>query len=231
MAELARDRGIVLRTQDQAETDRIASILAEGRGRLEILAKGARRLEKTTGAVLDLLNLVEVVYYRRRSGLHLLREAALLQSFPRLRTELSRLEVGLAMAQWALELIPHEAPDPRPFRLCLSFLLALESGADPAVLLRAYRLRFLALLGYRPHLGGCLSCGAGHGLTWSPERGGLICRACGGEGEELPPRIWRTMDALLRLPFSAVLRLRLRPEDLRSIDALIASFRAFQVAR
>jgi len=231
LAELLRDRGIVLRTQDFAETDRLVSLLSEKRGRLEILAKGARRMERTSGAVLDLLNLVEVVYYRRRSGLHLLREASLIQSFLGMRKDLERLEAGLSLARWALELVPRENPDPRPFRLTLSFLLALEGGGNPAVLLRAYRLRFLSLLGYRPILSGCLSCGRTEDLTWSAERGGLLCRACGGEGEEVPPRIWRTMDALLRLPLSGLLRLKIPPEDFQTIDSLVESFRAFQVAR
>jgi DNA repair protein RecO (recombination protein O) len=231
LAELLRDRGLVLRTQDFAETDLLVSLLSEKRGRLEILAKGARRMEKTSGAILDLLNLVEVVYYRRRSGLHLLREASLIRSFFQIRKDFERLEAGLSLARWALELVPREIPDSRPFRLTLSFLFALEGGGNPAVLLRAFRLRFLSLLGYRPILSGCLSCGKKEDLTWSAERGGLLCRACGGEGETVPPRIWHTMNALLRLPLSGLLRLKIPPEDLVTIDSLVEAFRTFQVAR
>lgn len=231
MPELARDRGLVLRAQDHAETDRLVSLLSESRGRLEILVKGARRWERTSGAALDLLNLVEIVYYRRRSGLHLLREASLLRSFPKVRAELERLEAGLDLARWAWELVPREAPDPRPFRLSLSFLLALEGGGNPGLLLRTYRLRLLSTLGFRPILRGCLACGAQDHLTWSAERGGLLCRSCGGEGREVPARVWRTMDALLRLPLSALGRLRVPPEDLQLIDELVHSFRTFQVSR
>lgn len=231
MTELARDRGLVLFTQDQAETDRLVSVLSEARGQLEILVKGARRLECPWGAALDILNLSEIIYYRRRLGLHLLREASVLQAFPAMKKDLARLEIGLALACWARDLVPREIPDPRPFRLTLSFLWALERGAEPVVLLRAYRLRLLSLLGYRPVLHGCLSCGAKGELTWSPERGGLLCRSCGGTGEEVPPRIWRAMEALLRLPLVALSRLRLPERDLVLIDALTQEFRTAQVAR
>ncbi len=231
MAELARDRGLVLRTQDHAETDRIVSLLTEGHGKLEVLAKGARRLERTWGAALDVLNLAEIIYYRRRSGLHLLREATLLRAFPRIRQDLSRLEAGLVLAQWAKDLVPREAPDPRPFRLTLSFLLALEGNGPPDILLRAYKFRLLAILGYRPVLSGCLSCGGKEKLTWSADRGGLLCRDCGGVGEEVPPRIWRAMDALLRLPLSALSHLRIPEEELKTMDAMLMAFREAQVAR
>ena len=53
MAQLARATGIVLRTQNHAETDRIAVLLTPGEGRLDVLAKGARRLERASGAALD----------------------------------------------------------------------------------------------------------------------------------------------------------------------------------
>lgn len=231
MAELLRDRALVLRTQDHAETDRIVSVLSETRGQLEILVKGARRLERTWGATLDILNLAEVIYYRRRSGLHLLREASLLHKFSRIREEFACLEAGLALAQWAWELVPREVPDPRPFRLTLGFLFALEGGGPPEVLLRAYKLRLLSLLGYTPVLNGCLSCGSKDELIWAAERGGLLCRGCGGSGEQVPSRVWSTMNALLRLSIAALRHLRIPEEDLTLMDSLIHAFREAQLAR
>ncbi|MFN3346207.1 MAG: DNA repair protein RecO [Candidatus Bipolaricaulaceae bacterium] len=231
MPELVRDKGLVLRIQDHAETDRLVSLLTENRGKLELIVKGARRVERPFGAVLDVLNLVEVIYYRRRSGLHLLREATLIQDFPGIRQGLERLEAALLALRWAWELVPREVPDPRPFRLTHSFLYAFERGSAPQVLLAAYRLRLLSVLGYRPALGGCLSCGKEEELHWMPERGGLVCRGCGGQGAEVAPRLRKAMDGLLRLPLGALLRLRLAPADLEEIERLILAFREAQLVR
>lgn len=231
MPELVRDKGLVLRLQDHAETDRLVSLLTENRGKLELIVKGARRVERPFGAVLDVLNLVEVIYYRRRSGLHLLREANLLRDFPGIRQHLERLEAALLALRWAWELVPREVPDPRPFRLTLSFLCAFEKSSVPEVLLAAYRLRLLSVLGYQPALKGCVSCGQEGQLFWVPERGGLVCGNCGGAGPEVPPRLRKTMDGLLRLPLAALLRLRLPPPDLEEIERLTLAFREVQVAR
>lgn len=229
MAELARDRGIVLRTQDHAETDRIA-VLLTARGRLDLLAKGARRLEGRSGALLDPLNVVDVIHYRRR-GLHLLKEASLVQTFPGVRGDLDRAAAALHALAWVAELVPVGAPDERPYLLTLEFLGALEGGLSPLVFTAAYTLRTLAAAGHGPHLAGCVRCGETKDLTWDPERGGFLCARCGGTAAPVSPRLARTLVALARLPLPALARLRAPEEDLRQALALLDAFRRAQVGR
>ena len=229
MAELSRDRGIVLRTQDHAETDRIAVLLTP-RGRLDVLAKGARRLERSTGAVLDPLHVVDVIHYRRR-GLHLLKEASFVQTFPKVRADLERATAALKALRWVIDLVPAGAPDDRPYALTLEFLDALDAGLPPPVFTAAYTLRLLSVAGFGPHLAGCVRCAETNALTWSPDRGGLLCERCGGRGEPVTARLWRSLDALARLPVPALARLRLPDEDLMAGIALLHQFRVAQLGR
>ncbi len=230
MAQLARATGIVLRTQNHAETDRIAVLLTPGEGRLDVLAKGARRLERVSGAALDVSNLVEAIFYRRR-GLALLKDVDLKRTFPGIRGEVPRLTAALEGLAWALRLVPKGQPDPSPFQLTLSFLSALDRGASPGPLKLGYQLRLLSAVGHAPHLRGCLRCGREEELTWSPEEGGLLCRVCGGEGKALEPRLIRTMQGLARLPLPALGRLRVDEGLLREIGALLLEFREGQLSR
>lgn len=229
MPELSRVRGIVLRTLDHAETDRIAVLLTP-RGRQDVLAKGARRLERSSGACLDPLHLVEAVYYRRR-GLHLLKEASIVRTFPHVRGDLERATVALKALAWAAELVPRDLPDDRPYRLTLELLDALEAELPPEVFSVAYTLRLLAASGHAPHLAGCVRCGKEEDLTWSPERGGLLCSGCGRGGKPVSLRLARSLSALARLPVAALARLRLPEEDLTQGMALLEEFREAQVGR
>lgn len=229
MAELARDRGIVLRTQDHAETDRIAVLLTP-RGRLDVLAKGARRLERSAGAALDPLHVVDVIHYRRR-GLHLLKEASFVRTFPAVRGDLKRATAALQALRWAIDLVPPGAADDRPYTLTLELLDALDGGLSPLVFTVAYTLRLLSVVGLGPHLAGCVRCAGTDGLTWSPERGGLLCARCGGEGDPVPIRLWRSLDALARLPLPALARLLIPNEDLTDGIALLNQFRVVQLGR
>jgi len=230
VAQLSRTTGIVLRTQNYAETDRIAVLLTPDQGRLDVLAKGARRLERTSGAALDVSNLVEVIFYRRR-GLALLKDVDLKRTFPAIRREIERLTAALEGLAWALRLVPKGQPDPAPFQLTLTFLSALEEGTPPEQLTLGYQLRLLSLTGHAPHLVGCLGCGREEGLTWSAQRGGFLCRACGGEGETLSPKLIRTMQGLARLPLPALGRLRVDAELLEKMEALLLEFREAQLSR
>lgn len=230
MAQLSRAVGIVLRTQNHAETDRIAVLLTPTQGRLDVLAKGARRLERQSGAALDVSNLVEVIYYRRR-GLALLKDVDLRQAFPCIKGELPRLETALAGLAWAMRLVPKGQPDPGPFRLTLAFLESLDRGALPGPLKLGYELRLLSLSGHAPHLEGCLRCGGEEGLTWSPQEGGFLCRACGGEGEPLSPKLVRTLQGLARLPFPALGRLQVDEALLGKMEGLLLEFREAQLSR
>lgn len=230
MAKLSRTQGLVLRTQDFAETDRIAVLLTPDRGRLDVLAKGARRLEKISGAALDLLNLVEVIFYVRR-GLALLREVELLHSFPRIREDLPRLEEALVGLEWARRLVVKGEVDPRPFRLTVEFLEGLERGWPPRLTRLAYSVRLLAVAGHGPHLSGCVACGSREGLVWAPRRGGLLCARCGGQGEPLPASLIATLQGLASLPLAALPRLRVDEETEQKLAELLASFLEAQLAR
>lgn len=230
MAQLSRTRGIVLRTQNHADTDRIAVLLTPGEGRLDVLAKGARRPERTSGAALDVTNLVEVIFYRRR-GLALVKDVDLVRSFPALRGDLARLSTALEGLSWTARLVPKGQPDPEPFKLALSFLEALERGTQPGTLKVGYLMELVSACGHAPHLSGCVNCGHREGLTWSPARGGLLCRDCGGEGPPLSPKVVRTLQGLACLPLPALGRLKVPEAELEEIEGLLKTYLEAQLAR
>jgi len=220
----------VLAARDVAETDRIVTVLTLGHGKIAILAKGARRLTHSSGAILDLLNRVQVIYYER-AGLQLLREASLVHGFPGLRGDLDRLETALGGAALVAKLLPERQANPVAFKLLLQYLAGLEQGISPKVLGLLFHLKILGVAGFRPHLSGCVGCGAREDLTWSPERGGLLCRACGGSGVEVPPRVWRTLEGLQRLPLRAAGRLQIGNSTVAEAKALLEEFAEWQLER
>ncbi|HAZ27483.1 TPA: DNA repair protein RecO [Candidatus Acetothermia bacterium] len=230
MPRLARDEGIVLATQDFAETDCIVTLLTATRGKLPLLAKGARRLTTPFGAILDPLNRVEVIYYKRQ-GLRLLREASLVEHLPALRGDLERLEMALAGVRLAARLVAEGEESSGPYKALLDLLRELAQGLPLRTGWLAYVLKMLHAVGHQPHLTGCVRCGAGEELTWSPERGGLLCRRCGGRGEGLPAPLWRSLAALQRLPLAHSARVRMRAEHVDQATVLLEAFADYQMRR
>ena len=188
MSRLTRDQGLVLAAKDAAETDRIVTVLTLGHGKIPILAKGARRLTRPSGAILDLLNRVEVIYYER-AGLQLLREASLVHGFPGLRGDLDRLETALRGAVLVAKLLPERQANPVAFKLLLQCLAGLEQGISPKMLGLSFHLKILGAAEFRPHLSGCVACGEREDFTWCPERGGGVVPSMWrqGSGGSAPP--------------------------------------------
>jgi len=214
----------VLTARDVQETDRLVQVLSEREGKVAILVKRARRMESPYGAILEPTNYVELIYYVRE-GAYLLKEAHLLKMFAQLRADVAALGAALTGLAFAAERLPEGVSEPGVLELVGTFLAELEREIPPRAGLLAFELKLLSLLGHGPHLAGCVRCGGEEALTWSPDEG-LLCRRCGGEGEELSPPLWRGMRMLSRLPLRAAGRVKLPEAEMERALELLGRFPA-----
>jgi DNA repair protein RecO (recombination protein O) len=141
-------RAIVLRRQRLTETSLIVSWLAPEVGRFKTVAKGALRPRNPLGGLLDLFHLCEIQFQRSRSSeLHTLREVVLLDGFPGVRTEVTR--VGLAA--YGVELIEktteRETPVPEIFDLLHRLLRFLDAQPATQKALRHLEAELTRVLG------------------------------------------------------------------------------------
>ena len=116
--------GVVLRTTDTKETDKILTVLSPQLGKIPVIARGARRKNSRLAAACQLLAYDELTVYKRGAW-YLLDEAATLELFPGVRRDI----VQLSLASWFAELTeavcPEEAPAPELAALLLNGLYAL----------------------------------------------------------------------------------------------------------
>lgn len=240
---LAKATGFVIRSFDYQESGRIVTLLSPRLGKISLLAKGARKLESRFGATLDLLNLIEVVFYEGK-GLKLLKEAALIEGYPGLKRDYDRLEVALQAAR-ALNLLLREGQgEGRAFRLFQELLQELASTeAEAGESLRlgplrlGFKLKLIDCLGFGPELEACVSCGrplARAEPAWlSPQAGGLVCANClsaaGAMAREVPPPLAQAWRASLRFPLGRLSRLILPDELVKVGEELLEEFIAYHL--
>jgi DNA repair protein RecO (recombination protein O) len=203
---LYRDEGIVLRTQDLGEADRIITLLSRRTGRVRAVAKGVRRTKSRFGARLEPFTHVDLQLYAMRS-LDIVKEAETLHPYgERLAGDYPRYTAGIAMLETAERFTPEEKePALRQFLLLLGGLRTLGApDHDPRLVLDAYLLRSLAVGGYAPSLQECALCGArpdeeagGHARVFAVAAGGVTCRSCRPPGAATPAR--QTVDLMAAL--------------------------------
>jgi DNA repair protein RecO (recombination protein O) len=188
-----RDDGIVLRTQDLGEADRIITVLTRRNGRVRAVGKGVRRTKSRFGARLEPFTHVDLLLYAGRSNLDTVTQADSLRAYGEpLAADYPRYTSGVAMLETAERFTPEEKqPAQRQFLLLVGGLRALGEGAHaPRLVLDAFLLRSLAIAGYAPALEECARCGAPPRERRLPAfaiaAGGMVCASCRPPGAAAP---------------------------------------------
>lgn len=187
-------QAFVLSSSDYGESDRIASLFTLEHGRIKGFAHGARNSRKRFGPALDTFARIELQLVRK-DGLSSLRQADVITVYPGIRGDLG----GIAHALYACELVdsitPEGQPLPRLYRLLTAYLERLDSAAADDADRRMFEINLLNILGYRPSLENCCSCGSEIGeLGAIMQSGGeLACRFCVKSGRSITSQTIRDL--------------------------------------
>ncbi|MEW6524484.1 MAG: DNA repair protein RecO [Bacillota bacterium] len=230
-----RSEGLVIRTHDLREADRIVTVLTPGEGKVGAVAKGVRRPQSKLAASVQPFTRANFMFYRGR-GLDTITQAEVVDSFRALRQDLDRLAFAAYAAELAGEVARERDPAPELYILLVSTLEALAAAAQEALetVARRYELGLLDVAGYRPELEACAGCGQTQGrLLFSPAAGGLVCPACAGAqgGMEMDAGTLASMKALLRLAPGRVQVLRLSDHTAQSIAKLTEACIIYRLER
>ena len=180
-------RGLVLRTTEYKETDRILTVLTAEDGLLTLKARGVRSNRSKLKGACQLLTYAEFTVSEVR-GFRFVSEATAIEMFAGLRNDIVLLTLGSYFAQLAEVLSQEDAASPALLSLILNALYALSKLQKPPRLVKAAtELRLAAIAGYQPELSGCCVCGNPEPDRFSIAEGTLECAACrSGDGVRMP---------------------------------------------
>lgn len=154
-----KTQGLVLRETQYRDADKILTVLARGRGKLTVSARGAKRKGYHFAASAQLLAYSEMTLfiYRDRARLN---DAELISAFLPLRSGIDTLALGSYAAELC-EVLSQEGEDADELLdLTLNTLYALSRTPDSMRLVKAaFELKALSVTGYEPSLGACAVCG------------------------------------------------------------------------
>ena len=179
---IRHDRGIVLRSYPFGEADRVVVLISPDRGKVRAVAKGVRKTTSRIGGRLEHYVHVELVVYEGRS-LDTITQVETVEAFPALRSDLASLMVAAVMVEGVDAVVQEGEASVALFDLLADGLRALENISPSPELLPAFLLRLADVVGVRPALDACASCGREDDLDrFSFVGGGVVCSRCGPEG-------------------------------------------------
>ena len=201
----AKLTGIVLRTVDTGESDRVVTLLSRERGKVAAFARGARASRRRFGGSLEPFTLV-TAEVRERPGAELLGLDSVtpLQAFGGIRGDLARIACAAYAAELSRDLVRDHEPHEELFDLLAAYLAALDGAAARPAGLRAFELGALRAAGLLPRLDACARCSGAlasdRSARFDPAHGGLLCGACAPRASPSAPALGTaTIAALVRL--------------------------------
>ena len=171
-------KGLVIRTVDVKESDRLITIFTEEMGIVSAMARGARSLSSRQMSSTMQFCYSSFVLYRR--GEHYwIKEAELIESFFGIRNSIE----GLALAAYIAEVLNDIAvaePEKDLLRLSLNSLYAIsEKKYDLDKIKSAFEIRAASIIGFMPDVLSCKFCGERAGnFYFGIMDGSLKCYAC-----------------------------------------------------
>ena len=179
---IRHDQGIVLRSYPFGEADRVVVLLSPNSGKIRTVAKGVRKTKSRFGGRLEPFTHVDLVLYEGRN-LDTITQVAVLEPFPRLRSDLDAVVAAGTMVEAADAVAQEEESSITLFLLLQRGLKALEAGRASQDLITSYLLKLADVVGVAPSLVECAACGRLEGLhRFSFAGGGAICDTCRVEG-------------------------------------------------
>ncbi len=244
---LYRTEGIVIARRDQGEADRVLR-LCTPEGKVDVLAKGARKLRSRKAGHIELFSRSAFVLARVPNYWDIISQAETLDPHTALRSDLLR---G-AFARYAVELLDRFFTEGEggtaAFDLLGHALTWLCEYDDLDLVIRFYEQHLLGLAGFRPEVFRCvgrhetpvlLQVGepdrGRRPFGFSAEQGGALCRQCyetqrqEREVMSLSPNALQILQACQRSSFTSLARRPLSQILHREMERLMQHYITYQL--
>lgn len=176
------------------ESDKIITVFSAERGLSRLVAKGARKPGTKISGRADVLNVNKLLVAKGKS-LDIITQAETIQSFGRVRNDLTRLAYCLYYAELTHQFGQGVADESESYFefVCAALGAQAEAIYDPAALCLKFEMGLLEQLGYKPELTYCVACrSALHEATisgFNNEMGGIVCGSCVSQGKRRAARV------------------------------------------
>ena len=248
-AKLYRVEGIVLRRREHGEADHIITLLTP-EGRVELLARGVRKIRSRKAGHLELFCRTTLLARRSKSSWDNISQAEATTVRAGLQENFTRGTYARYVVELVLRFFAGDA-DAALFTLVDTTLELLEEAEDPQRVIRWYEQHLLILAGFRPEWGACVAeqegkpCGAPlrprpddrrpYGVA--PDRGGALCPDCfaarQGEGMvgQLSPSALSWLQALQRQDYESVAGLTFPAQTAAELTHVMARYISYHLER
>jgi len=230
---------IIIDLRDYGEADRIVTAYTRDAGKITGIAKSAKKSQKRFGAALDLFASVVMSFFvKETSGLVRIDQCRLVQAFPGIQEDITRMSYGSYMAELTKEMSAEGVSHPEVFDGLNMFLSLLDKAGPREDYLRMFEMRLIAAAGFRPVLTACCRCRRewlkGETFRFSNSMGGVVCPACSAAQQQTRPLSLGTaklLEQACNLAVEKIQRLMFSAQALSESSTIVPSFIRYHLGK
>jgi DNA repair protein RecO (recombination protein O) len=238
---LYRTEAIILRHADLGEADRLLTIFTPRRGKLRVVAKGARKPASRKSGHIELFTRSTLLIARARN-LDIVSQAETVEAYRALREDLLRSTYAHYIVELLDRFTGDEEESAELFDLLADTLSRLCDTENPWLVARYYELRLLTLAGYQPRLFDCVHCAKllreveseSPPYGFDSGRGGVLCDECAPHSRDALPLSLSALKVLRhaeRVEWPAFASLKLRTLVAREVEQTMQQYITYLLER
>jgi DNA repair protein RecO (recombination protein O) len=184
---LYKTEGIVLKSMEYKEADKIVTIYTKDYGKITAIAKGVRKTKSKFGSSLEILTHSIFLIYKGRN-IDIVSQTEILESFFSTSKEVIKFAFAANCVEIVNKLTVEREINIGLFNLLKEVLHYLRETNDPKLLTLSFKWQTMSILGYRPSLNHCCRCNKStedqKEMYFNIREGGLVCNNCIAEDKE-----------------------------------------------
>jgi len=179
---LYKTEGIVLKSIEYGDADKIATIYTKNYGKVQAIAKGIRKTKSKFGSSLEILTYAVFLFYKGKN-IDTISQSEILESFFSTSKEVIKFAFATNCAEIVNKLTEEGETNFSLFNLLKEALHYLKETNDPKLLTLSFKWKVISVLGYKPSFKLCCRCNKRVGAQkmgeyFSVKDGGIICNEC-----------------------------------------------------
>lgn len=175
---LQKVEGIVIRSIDYGEANKILTLYTRELGKIGVMARGAKRPKSHLASISQLFTHSQYTF-QKTSGLGVLNQGEIIDSFRDLRSDIFLTAYGAYVIELLDKLTDQNDINPYLYELLLQTLGYINEGLDYEILTRIFEIKMLRVAGIGINVDSCAHCGDVEGeFSFSIKEGGLLCHRC-----------------------------------------------------
>ncbi|SET41037.1 DNA replication and repair protein RecO [Natronincola peptidivorans] len=194
---LVKTEGFVLKSKKYGESDSLLIIFTRKLGKINAIAKGAKRPKSSLIAGVQPFCYSDFLLYKGKS-LYTVSQCEPKEIFYKLREDVKKLSYAAYLVELVEATVNEGQTNNRLFNLLGKTLhLLTQSDIEMNTIIRSFEMNYLNYCGFRPELYQCVSCGKKESSNWrfSSQEGGVLCNLCFNQD----PYAMKISDITLRL--------------------------------